>query len=140
VYLKLPFPLIVMMAGALGWLLRGRLLVTRGQGSVTLTGHKPAWIGDDTPIPDHALFSRVRLIKIITIGVSLWGLALLLVMQADDTLAQMAIFFSKAALVTFGGAYAVMPYVFQATVEQYQWLTPAQMLDGLALGETTPGR
>jgi chromate transporter len=52
---------------------------------------------------------------------------------------QIGWFFTKAALLTFGGAYAVLPYVYQAAVEHYQWLTPAQMIDGLALGETTPG-
>ena len=57
----------------------------------------------------------------------------------DGTLAQMGLFFSKAALLTFGGAYAVLPYVYQGAVEHYGWLTGPQMIDGLALGETTPG-
>lgn len=57
----------------------------------------------------------------------------------QTTLSQIGWFFSKAALLTFGGAYAVLPYVYQGAVEQYQWLTPSQMIDGLALGETTPG-
>jgi chromate transporter len=57
----------------------------------------------------------------------------------QGTLAQMGWFFTKAALLTFGGAYAVLPYVYQGSVEQYQWLSAAQMIDGLALGETTPG-
>jgi chromate transporter len=57
----------------------------------------------------------------------------------DAVLTQMAWFFTKAALLTFGGAYAVLPYVYQGAVEGYQWLTPEQMIDGLALGETTPG-
>ena len=57
----------------------------------------------------------------------------------SNTLWQMGAFFSKAALMTFGGAYAVLPYVFQGAVETYHWLTPAQMMDGLALGESTPG-
>jgi chromate transporter len=57
----------------------------------------------------------------------------------DHTLTQMGWFFTKAALLTFGGAYAVLPYVYQGAVGHYQWLTPAQMIDGLALGETTPG-
>ena len=139
VCLMAPFPLIVLSAGALGWLLRRRLSSGDAHGVAASTVHVPALIDDDTPIPRHALFSRARLLKILLAGFALWGLGFLLVMQADITLAQMASFFSKAALVTFGGAYAVMPYVFQATVEQYQWLTPAQMLDGLALGETTPG-
>jgi len=57
----------------------------------------------------------------------------------QGTLAQMGWFFTKAALLTFGGAYAVLPYVYQGAVEQFHWLVPAQMIDGLALGETTPG-
>lgn len=66
-------------------------------------------------------------------------LALLIEFGAQSTLVQMAAFFTRAALLTFGGAYAVLPYVQQAAVEQYQWLTLAQMMDGLALGESTPG-
>jgi chromate transporter len=76
------------------------------------------------------------------VGVLLWlvPIAILLAYQGwDSTLAQMAWFFTKAALLTFGGAYAVLPYVYQGAVEQFNWLTGAQMIDGLALGETTPG-
>jgi chromate transporter len=62
---------------------------------------------------------------------SLWGWG--------HTITQMGWFFTKAALLTFGGAYAVLPYVYQAAVETFAWLTPTQMIDGLALGETTPG-
>jgi chromate transporter len=71
----------------------------------------------------------------------LWAgtLGALVAPGGEATLAQMGWFFTKAALVTFGGAYAVLPYVVQGAVESYGWLTPAQMIDGLALGETTPG-
>src|SRR5207247_108738 len=68
--------------------------------------------------------------------------ALVVLLQAGGVstpLAQMGLFFSKAALLTFGGAYAMLPYVYQGAVETYEWLTPTQMIDGLALGETTPG-
>ncbi|MGH8707311.1 MAG: chromate transporter, partial [Burkholderiales bacterium] len=65
--------------------------------------------------------------------------ALVVAFGWNSTLAQMGWFFTKAALLTFGGAYAVLPYVYQAAVENHQWLTAAQMIDGLALGETTPG-
>ncbi len=65
--------------------------------------------------------------------------ALLALDGRDGVLTQMAWFFTKAALLTFGGAYAVLPYVYQGAVDQHGWLTPAQMIDGLALGETTPG-
>ena len=73
---------------------------------------------------------------------AIWGAALgrlILHDGWDSTLAQMGWFFTKAALLTFGGAYAVLPYVYQGAVETYAWLTPTQMIDGLALGETTPG-
>jgi chromate transporter len=99
-------------------------------------------IDDDTPTPAHALFSRTRLAAVIAAGLVLWALpmAVLAAWQGwDSALAQMGWFFTKAALLTFGGAYAVLPYVYQGAVEHYQWLTPLQMIDGLALGETTPG-
>jgi chromate transporter len=76
-------------------------------------------------------------------GLALWGLAYVALRSAGspDTpvYADMAGFFTKAALLTFGGAYAVLPYVYQGAVEHYGWLTGPQMIDGLALGETTPG-
>ena len=99
-------------------------------------------IDDDTPTPPHARFSRSHLIKILTIGLGLWLLAmgvLIATQGLHGTLTQMGWFFTKAALLTFGGAYAVLPYVYQGAVEQYHWLSGAQMIDGLALGETTPG-
>ena len=102
----------------------------------------PALIDDDTPVPDHARFKRSRLIVFALIGLSLWAGVMGLLMGAygwQGTLTQMGWFFTKAALVTFGGAYAVLPYVYQGGVEQYAWLTGTQMIDGLALGETTPG-
>jgi chromate transporter len=79
---------------------------------------------------------------VLAVGVLLWmvPMAALVATQGwSGTLAQMGWFFTKAALLTFGGAYAVLPYVYQGAVEQFQWLTGLQMIDGLALGETTPG-
>ena len=101
-----------------------------------------ALIDDDTPTPLHALFSRSRLTTVLLAGAALWLLpmaALFLNYGWNATLTQIGWFFTKAALLTFGGAYAVLPYVNQAAVEHYQWLTTAQMMDGLALSETTPG-
>jgi chromate transporter len=101
-----------------------------------------AVIDDNTPTPDHTLFSGFRLARVVAVGVALWLLpmgALTAVLGWDHTLTQMSWFFTKAALLTFGGAYAVLPYVYQGAVAHYQWLTPTQMMDGLALGETTPG-
>jgi chromate transporter len=104
--------------------------------------HAPALIDDDTPTPAHARFTSRRLALVVVTGVLLWSAAigaLMLAEHGERTLTQMAGFFTRAALLTFGGAYAVLPYVFQAAVETYGWITPAQMIDGLALGETTPG-
>lgn len=136
---KLPYPLIVAAAALLGWLLRYRLRGGSAHVVASVAPQAPALIDDDTPIPAHARFSRIGLFRVLLGGGVLWAAGFIAINAIDATLAQMAGFFSKAALVTFGGAYAVMPYVFQATVEQYQWLTPEQMMDGLALGETTPG-
>jgi chromate transporter len=99
-------------------------------------------IDDDTPTPQHALFKWSHLLHIAVVGALLWFIPMGLLTLAygwDHTLTQMGWFFTKAALLTFGGAYAVLPYVYQGAVSHYGWLTPPQMIDGLALGETTPG-
>ncbi|MET3392707.1 chromate transporter [Variovorax sp. 1140] len=140
-----PFPAIVLAAGLIGYFgarwAPGVFALGGGHGGAT-QGYGPALIDDDTPTPPHARFSRRQLLKVIAIGLGLWLLAmgiLVAVLGTDSTLAQMGWFFTKAALLTFGGAYAVLPYVYQGAVEHYQWLSGAQMIDGLALGETTPG-
>jgi chromate transporter len=144
--LNAPFPLIVLAAGFAGYL-GGRLLpdsfaiggAPHGQASQSFG---PAWIDDDTPTPVHARFSWAKALRIIIVCAGLWTTAigtLIALYGWDAVLTQMAWFFTKAALLTFGGAYAVLPYVYQGAVEQHQWLTPVQMIDGLALGETTPG-
>ena len=141
----LPFPLIILGAAAVGGL-GGRL--------------RPGWFG---AAPAHATPAlepagadqspasalevarsprRVPILRTAAVGVGMWLLAIGLLHAAFGAvglLVQMAWFFSKAALLTFGGAYAVLPYVAQAAVQQYGWLTAPQMIDGLALGETTPG-
>jgi chromate transporter len=104
--------------------------------------HGPAVIDDDTPTPHHARFSWARFTRVLVVGLGLWlvVIAVLILRYGwNTTLTQMAWFFTKAALLTFGGAYAVLPYVYQGAVEHFGWLSPAQMIDGLALGETTPG-
>ena len=101
-----------------------------------------ALIDDDTPTPAHALFTWPRFARVCIASLALWGGAMGLLIARfgwEHTLTQMGWFFTKAALLTFGGAYAVLPYVYQGGVEEYQWLSAAQMIDGLALGETTPG-
>jgi chromate transporter len=140
-----PFPAIVGAAGLIGWFGARRwpqvFALGGGHGSAK-AGHGPALIDDHTPTPDHARFRRSRLVKVLVAGAGLWLLvmaALLATQGWHGTLAQMAWFFTKAALLTFGGAYAVLPYVYQGAVETHQWLSGPQMMDGLALGETTPG-
>lgn len=143
--LHAPFPAIVLAAGLIGHFGAQRwpaLFAPGGGDGGTRKGHGPAWIDDDTPAPAHARFSRRRLARVLAAGLALWLLimaALLATQGWQGTLTQMGWFFSKAALLSFGGAYAVLPYVYQGAVEQHHWLSGAQMIDGLALGETTPG-
>ncbi|MEY2687991.1 MAG: hypothetical protein RL375_2189, partial [Pseudomonadota bacterium] len=95
-----------------------------------------------TPTPEHARFRWRRLAAVVAGGVALWLVPMAGLAGAfglNGTLTQMGWFFTKAALLTFGGAYAVLPYVYQGAVTHYGWLGPTQMIDGLALGETTPG-
>ncbi|HLO64819.1 MAG TPA: chromate transporter, partial [Azonexus sp.] len=101
-----------------------------------------ALIDDDTPTPAHAVFAWRKLTRVGLAGLLLWLLPMAMLTASygwAHTLTQMGWFFTKAALLTFGGAYAVLPYVYQGAVGHYGWLTPTQMIDGLALGETTPG-
>jgi chromate transporter len=143
--LHVPFPAVVLGAGMAGWI--GARLAPRQFGggaghAQAVTGFGPALIDDHTPTPAHARFSRRRLAVVLTAGAALWLLPMALLAWTqgpESTLMQMGLFFSKAALLTFGGAYAVLPYVYQGAVEQFHWLTGPQMIDGLALGETTPG-
>ncbi|HAT34042.1 MAG TPA: chromate transporter [Janthinobacterium sp.] len=143
--LGLPFPAIVLGAAAIGWA-GGRWWPRQfqigGAHPDARHSHGPAIIDDDSPTPAHALFSWARLLKVAGLGGAL-GLAAWLALAAlagpGGPLAQMGWFFTKAALMTFGGAYAVLPYVYQGGVETFHWLSATQMMDGLALGETTPG-
>jgi chromate transporter len=140
-----PFPAIVLAAGIIGYV-GGRVapkeFAVGGGHAAGSNAHLPAVIDDDTPTPSHALFRWPRLACVLAVCTGLWGVALFALVSlqgAGTPLPQMGVFFSKAALLTFGGAYAVLPYVYQGVVEGYAWLTPTQMIDGLALGETTPG-
>jgi chromate transporter len=137
-----------MTAAMLGWL-GSRLAPMQftggaghGSNAAARGQHSQAVIDDHTPTPLHARFTPQRLIRVLLMGAALWlmPMAALVAWQGwESTLAQMAWFFTKAALLTFGGAYAVLPYVYQGAVEHFAWLNGAQMIDGLALGETTPG-
>ncbi|GAA6140614.1 chromate efflux transporter [Hydrogenophaga sp. 5NK40-0174] len=149
--LHVPFPAIVAVAGALGWL-RGRLAPSAfGSGSGSGSAHQaskakpshaPALIDDDTPLAEHTRFRWTRFAWVVATGLLLWAAPMGLLawaLGATHPYTLMAGFFTKAALLTFGGAYAVLPYVYQGAVVSHGWLTPTQMMDGLALGETTPG-
>jgi chromate transporter len=144
--LQLPFPFIVLGAAAIG-LIGGRVMPDKfeiggAHATAKTVSYGPAIIDDDTPTPPHARFSWRSLVKVTAIGIGLGAVVwILIAMQfgVANPLAQMGWFFTKAAMLTFGGAYAVLPYVYQGGVETYQWVTPAQMIDGLALGESTPG-
>ncbi len=142
---NVPFPVIVISAAVLGYFL-GRYaphLFQSSSGHTSTSANKQsAWIDDDTPTPAHALFKWTRLIQVFAAGLLLWAIPMLwlfFIYGWDHTLTQMSWFFTKAALLTFGGAYAVLPYVYQGAVNDFSWLSATQMIDGLALGETTPG-
>ncbi len=140
-----PFPYIVLMAGIIGY--AGSRVVpdkfrAGGHHGSSKDSWGPALIDDDTPAPEHACFNWSRVVMFAAVGLLIGGAVMAMLANTygwAGTLTQMGWFFTKAALVTFGGAYAVLPYVYQGGVEQYAWLSGTQMIDGLALGETTPG-
>jgi chromate transporter len=141
---KVPFPLIIVSAGAIGY------LATR-TGSTVFTGSRHTSAGGNfgdnesalgSGLPEHAVQGGRRTIVIGLILLLLWlgPLALLAkLLGPDSSFTAIGIFFAKMAIVTFGGAYAVLSYVAQEAVQTYHWLTPTEMLDGLGLAETTPG-
>lgn len=138
------FPLIVAIAALVG-VLGSRLFSTvfAGGNAVATTGGTDAGavIDDDTPTPAHARVTRWRLVRTIGVSVLAWAFpigALWATVGSSNEFFSMAMFFSGAAFLTFGGAYAVLPYVYHGAVSS-GWATPSQMVDGLALGETTPG-
>ena len=150
--LELGFPWVVGAAVAVGVLgARWRPLAFQPRqavahasqsGATQLTEGPSPWLDDHTPLPSHARHSRRWVVTVVIAAAALWtlGLGLLAAVWGwEGVYTRMATFFTQAALVTFGGAYAVLPYVVQGAVDQQGWLTAAQMMDGLALGETTPG-
>ena len=142
-FFKVPFPAIVFSAGLVGFI-GGKLWRDQLRFS---SRHGPS-VGDNSAVideqdtPEHAKPSWARALRVCIVCGLLWWVPILLIgvwRGWDDTLFQEGVFFSKAAMVTFGGAYAVLPYVAQQAVEKYRWLETGQMMDGLALAETTPG-
>jgi chromate transporter len=144
-WFSVPFPYVVLSAAMLGYAgsrIRPAVFSHALAASPDLQTSTKAIIGDDTPTPEHAIFRWPHFFRLLAAGLAIWALALTLLVWLygwQATLTQMGWFFTKAALLTFGGAYAVLPYVNEGAVQTYAWLTPTQIMDGLALGETTPG-
>ena len=144
--LNLSFPIIVILTAAIGYWGGKRypeyFQQSVGHGNANEKQYGQAIIDDHTPIPEHAQFNLSRTLVHSAIAFSCWliPIGILLAIFGWKTLyPQLAWFFTKAALLTFGGAYAVLPYVYQGAVDHFHWLSANQMIDGLALGETTPG-
>src|SRR5476651_2510088 len=142
-FFNVPFPIIIISAGVIGYVgaKSGRpefAAVAHGGGKNTAA--VDSMLGDE--LPEHVRPSIPRALKVSAVWLLLWLVpvaALLIAFGQANVFSQIAIFFSKMALVTFGGAYAVLAYVAQQAVEHYHWLAPGEMLDGLGMAETTPG-
>ena len=147
-FFQAPFPLIIACAATIG-LVGSRL----DPGSfANLAGHaersrdeeaaSPFADALDASPPTHTLPSLGRAVRVVGVCAILWGapvVALVALLGKDSVHTQLSVFFSKVAVVTFGGAYAVLSYVAQQAVERFGWLAPGEMLDGLGMAESTPG-
>jgi chromate transporter len=143
-FLGVPFPLIVVAAGLIGF-----VGARTGSSSFQVGEHSPAGKANGTgegrlgvELPEHARPTVARALRVSVIWLSLWLVPVIVIIAAlgaDHTFSQIGGFFSKMAVVTFGGAYAVLAYMAQQAVENYGWLRPGEMLDGLGMAETTPG-
>jgi len=143
-FLGVPFPLIVLAAGIIGFVgaRSGSSAFQVGEHSAggKADGAGESLLGED--LPGHARLTVARALRVSTIWLSLWlvpVVAIIAVLGVDHTFSEIGAFFSKMAVVTFGGAYAVLAYMAQQAVETYGWLRPGEMLDGLGMAETTPG-
>ena len=144
-FLGAPFPVIVLGAGLIGWWAgRQGYAAFRGGGHGSANGAVVAdadtLLGED--LPAHARPTWRETVRTAVVWLALWLVpvaALLIVLGPDSVFSRIATFFSTMAMVTFGGAYAVLAYVAQQAVENYGWLAPKEMLDGLGMAETTPG-
>jgi chromate transporter len=141
---EVPFPAVIAAAALVGWIggrVSPQIFTMAGHAAAKSTGVK-AILDDDTPTPEYAKFSVRGVVAVTAVFVAIWAVclgALAFALGSASDLAQMGWFFTKSAMVTFGGAYAVLPYVLQNAVDTYGWATAPQMIDGLALGESTPG-
>lgn len=141
---RIPFPVIILSTGAIGlaggrvW--RSKFLIIKPH--TAASNDSRSVLDDHHDSPGHAVPTIRRAVRILGSCLFLWGIPIVVAgfwFGWDHTVTRQGIFFSKAAMVTFGGAYAVLPYVAQQAVEHFQWISPEQMLDGLGLSETTPG-
>ena len=142
-FFAVPFPIIIIAAGVIGFVgaRSGRPEFTGAEhGGAGKSAAVESLLGED--VPDHARPDIMRALRVGLLWLALWLVpvaALLIALGPASTFSEIALFFSKMAMVTFGGAYAVLAYVAQQAVEHYQWLRPQEMLDGLGMAETTPG-
>ncbi|WP_331374783.1 chromate efflux transporter [Sinorhizobium chiapasense] len=145
-FFRVPFPLIILAAGIIGYVggRSGSPLFRVGGGHKAGTGpilkDEDSVLGEETPA--HARPNLAWSLRVSAVFLALWFVPLALItafLGVDDVFTQIGMFFSKMAVVTFGGAYAVLAYVAQEAVQHYGWLEPGEMLDGLGMAETTPG-
>ncbi len=144
-FLAIPFPIIIFGAALIGfagaWAEIGAFQVKSAHGNGGgQVGVVDSILGDE--LPEHARPTVARAFRASSVWLVLWlvpVIAILVTLGSDNVFSQIAVFFSKMAMVTFGGAYAVLAYVAQQAVENYGWLKPGEMLDGLGMAETTPG-
>ena len=142
-FFAVPFPIIIIAAGLIGYIgaRQGRPeFAPAGHGHGGSSAAIDSMLGE--AVPEHVRPDTARAIRTAALWLALWlvpVIALILVLGQANVFSQIALFFSKMALVTFGGAYAVLAYVAQQAVEHYHWLKPHEMLDGLGMAETTPG-
>src|SRR5262245_5016484 len=143
-FLAIPFPIIIFGAALIGfvgaWTGIAAFAVKSSHGNGGQGGVVDSILGEE--LPEHARPTVARALRVSSIWLALWlvpVIVLLVVLGSGNVFSQIAVFFSKMAMVTFGGAYAVLAYVAQQAVENYGWLKPGEMLDGLGMAETTPG-
>src|SRR5260370_33853734 len=139
-----PFPLIVLAAGIIGFVGAragsAAFVVGGGHGPSGAAAAGESRLGED--LPEHARPTIGRALRVSAVWLALWlgpVIAILATLGLGHTFSDIGLFFSKMAVVTFGGAYAVLAYMAQQAVEHYGWLRPGEMLDGLGMAETTPG-